>query len=37
MSELRELVESYRVDTEFPDVNGFEILEVLDLHSCHQS
>lgn len=33
MSELKELIESYAVDVEFPQVSGFEILEMLDLRS----
>jgi hypothetical protein len=33
MGELRELVEGYAVDVEFPDVSGFEVLEMLDLRS----
>lgn len=33
MSALKELIESYAVDMEFPDVSGFELLEVLDLRS----
>ncbi|MFQ6058000.1 MAG: hypothetical protein ACE5MB_03850 [Anaerolineae bacterium] len=30
---MKELIEDYTVDVEFPDVSGFEILEMLDLRS----
>ena len=33
MSALKELIENYAVDVEFPDVSGFELLEMLDLRS----
>lgn len=33
MRELRELIRNYAIDVEFPDVSGFEILEMLDLRS----
>jgi len=33
MSKTKELIENYRIDVQFPDVSGFEILEMLDLRS----
>ena len=33
MTEVNELIESYAVDVEFPQVSGFEILEMLDIRS----
>lgn len=33
MSELKALIESYAIDVQFPQVSGFEVLEMLDLRS----
>lgn len=33
MSEASELLASYEVDVQFPDVSGFEILDMLDVRS----